>query len=98
MAALTVELKYITNQQVVASAFPLLHNLLESFAAVDWSRPERYLEPEIRHGISTFTKISREALSEGLANVSRDIENGTRDKRSGHLRSYSQQDVGYRFV
>ena len=72
--------------------------LLDSFAAVGWARPELYLNSDIRNGISSFANIADNQLNQGLANLYKDLETGVWDRKHGHLRQQEQYDVGYRFV
>lgn len=98
ITALMKALEQITHQQVVVSPFPLPHNLFDSFAAVGWSRPELYLDPDVRNGISSFAKMNEKDLTKGLESLLKDLENGTWDNKYGPLRQQRQKEVGYCFV
>ena len=98
MAQLISELESMTTTSVKILAFPLPHNLSDSFAAVGWGRPELYLDDRIRNGISSFSGLSKRELEEGLSNLSRDLESGDWNQKYGDLRQKAEYDVGYRFV
>ena len=98
MAKLTSELESMTKTSVTILPFPLPYNLLDSFAAVGWGRPELYLDDRIRNGISSFSGLSKRELEEGLSNLSRDLESGDWNQKYGDLRQRAEYDVGYRFV
>ena len=92
------ELQTVTGAKVDSRIFPLPHDLLDSFAAVGWARPELYLNSSIRNGISSFTKLDQAELKYGLSRLQKDLETGVWDREYGHLRKQIQYDVGYRFV
>jgi SAM-dependent methyltransferase len=64
---------------------PLLvpHDCTDGFLAAYWRRPYAYLDPDVRSAISTFAKISDVACS--LARLRDDLNNGTWERRYGHL-------------
>lgn len=98
MPTLISEIETITHTTVTVLPFLLPHDLLDAFAAVGWSRPELYLDSKVRAGISSFTKISKTELHQGLVSLSQDLEAGVWDQKYGHLRHQEQYDIGYRFV
>jgi ubiquinone/menaquinone biosynthesis C-methylase UbiE len=95
---LVSEIESITSVAVKILPFPLPNDLSDSFAAVGWARPELYLDGNVRNGISSFSKISRNELDQGLMNLREDLETGVWDQKYGHLRQQKQYDAGYRFV
>lgn len=92
------EIQTVVGRHVKTLPFPLPHDLLDSFAAVGWARPELYFDSKIRNGISSFTKIDADELENGLSRLREDLEEGTWDQKYGHMRWEKQYDVGYRFV
>lgn len=98
IARLICAIETATNASVTIAPFPLPSDLEDSFAAVGWARPELYLQSNIRNGISSFAKIDRNELADGLAGLQRGLETGAWDREYGHLRKQQQYDVGYRFV
>ena len=92
------ELQTITGAKVGSRVFPLPHDLLDSFAAVGWARPELYLNSSIRNGISSFAKLDPAELNQGLSHLQEDLETGVWDREYGHLRKQKHYDAGYRFV
>ena len=92
------ELQTITGAKVRPWVFPLPHDLLDSFAAVGWARPELYLNSSIRNGISSFAKLAPAELNHGLSRLQQDLETGVWDREYGHLREQVQYDAGYRFI
>jgi SAM-dependent methyltransferase len=77
---------------------PLLvpHDCTDRFLGAYWQRPYAYLDAGVRSAISTFSKIND--VASGLARLRRDLEDGTWERRYGHLLRQSEIDVGYRLV
>lgn len=71
---------------------------VDGFLGAYWARPEAYLEPAVRAGISSFADDPSGRYAEGLARLAADLESGAWDRRWGHLRSAPELDVGYRIV
>ena len=92
------EIEAITDSLVNVIPFSLPNDLLDSFAAVGWARPELYLDSDIRSGISSFSKLDDCELSIGLSRLKEDLNKGKWDRKYGYLRTQRQYDAGYRFV
>jgi ubiquinone/menaquinone biosynthesis C-methylase UbiE len=98
IAQLTKEIQSIRGGIVEVTPFPLPPDLSDSFAAVGWARPELYLDPNIRNGISSFAKFNQATLESGLSQLQEDLRQGQWDREHGYLRQQSQLDAGYCFV
>lgn len=98
MATLTAEIETLMDTAVNIIPFPLPNDLSDSFAAVGWGRPELYLEHNIRNGISSFAKLNKDDLAQGLSKLRKDLEIGIWDQKHGYLRKQEHYDVGYRFI
>jgi len=72
------------------------HDCTDGFLGAYWRRPDAYLDPGVRGAISTFSKIAD--VESGLTRLRRDLENGTWQRRHGHLLSERETDLGYRLV
>lgn len=70
----------------------------DGFLDAYWARPERYLDPVVRAGISGFQLLPRDALDEGLSRLERDLRDGSWDARFGHLRAARELDAGLRLI
>ena len=77
---------------------PIPRQCLDGFLAAFWSRPEAYLDPRVRAGISTFSLISENALASGLERLRKDLESGAWSSLFGHLLSLDELDLGYRLI
>jgi ubiquinone/menaquinone biosynthesis C-methylase UbiE len=95
---LTSAIEKTMNASAKIVPFLLPHDLTDSFAAVGWARPELYLDANVRNGISTFAKLDRTELDDGLSQLRKDLEIGVWDREYGYLRQQQYCDLGYRFV
>lgn len=75
---------------------PVPHDCRDGFLGAYWRRPAAYLDPAVRAGMSTFTKLA--AVEPGLARLRRDLADGTWTRRHGHLLDRTELDLGYRLV
>jgi SAM-dependent methyltransferase/GNAT superfamily N-acetyltransferase len=77
---------------------PLLipHDCTDGFLGAYWRRPHAYLDAGVRGAISTFSKIGD--VEPGLSRLRRDLEDGTWQRRHGHLLDRQGIDLGYRLV
>lgn len=63
-----------------------------------WGRPEAYLDPGVRAGMSAFGLLRRAETEPGLRRLSADLESGAWDARHGHLREADELDTGHRLI
>ena len=75
---------------------PVPHDCTDGFLGAYWRRPHAYLDPGVRGAISTFLQVRD--VNAGLAHLRRDLEDGTWERRHGHLALRSELDLGYRLV
>jgi SAM-dependent methyltransferase len=75
-------------------SLPIPSNCIDGFTAAYWARPRAYLDPVIRSGMSTFSKIAH--LETGLKKLQHDLDSGVWDSKYGsELRCRNSLDVGY---
>jgi SAM-dependent methyltransferase len=77
---------------------PIPHDCRDGFLGAYWRRPERYLDPAVRPGISPFGDLDPEVLGRALARLRNDIDSGAWRRRYGGLLSMTEYDLGYRLV
>jgi SAM-dependent methyltransferase len=70
----------------------------DGFMSAFWRRPEAYLDPTVRAGISTLAKRSKEELAEGLARLRADLASGAWARRHADLLDRDELDLGYRLL
>jgi SAM-dependent methyltransferase len=75
---------------------PVPADCTDGFLGAYWRRPRAYLDARVRAAISTFDRVTR--LAEGLANLRRDLDDGTWERRHGDLLALDTLDLGYRLV
>jgi SAM-dependent methyltransferase len=74
---------------------PVPHDCVDGFLGAYWARPESYLDPAVRAGMSSFARPGAEA---GVGRLRADLASGAWHARHGHLLAHDALDVGYRLV
>jgi SAM-dependent methyltransferase len=92
--AMTVERLGGGREEVV----PIPHDCLDGFFHAYWRRPQAYLDPAVRAGISAFALMDRGCVEEGLARLASDLESGEWARRNADLLALEELDGGYRLV
>ncbi len=77
---------------------PIPSDCSDGFLGAFWSRPEAYLDPAVRRGMSAFGLLPAEDTAPGLARLADDLASGEWDRRYGPLRAAAAADLGYRLV
>ena len=80
------------------TAVPIPHDCQDGFYGAHWRRPEAYLDPVVRAGISTLAKRTPEELAPGLARLEDDLRTGAWAERHGDLLERDELDLGYRLL
>ena len=81
-----------------AEPVPIPHDCRDGFFHAYWRRPEAYLDPRIRAGISVFAQLDEAAVAEGIGRLRRDLESGEWHRRNADLLELEEVDAGYRLV
>lgn len=74
---------------------PVPHDCVDGFAAAFWRRPEAYLDPEVRDGMSVFATTEPAALRDGLQRLEEDVRSGAWHRTHADLLQAESLDVGY---
>jgi SAM-dependent methyltransferase len=77
---------------------PIPHDCLDGFFHAYWRRPEAYLDPAVRAGISAFALMDQGCVEAGLARLARDLDSGEWARRNADLLDLEELDAGYRLV
>jgi SAM-dependent methyltransferase len=77
---------------------PIPHDCRDGFLGAFWRRPERYVEPAIRPGISSFSELDPGVLEPALERLRNDLDSGAWRRRYGGLLSREELDLGYRLI
>ena len=77
---------------------PIPADCVDGFLAAFWRRPEMYLDPKVRAGMSGLALLDDGTVARGVARLAADLESGVWEQRFGHLRSLDALDAGYRLL
>jgi SAM-dependent methyltransferase len=77
---------------------PVPADCADGFFAAFWARPEAYLDPTVRAGISCFSLMDQSLVSGRITRLADDLASGAWDARHPGLRDRAELDVGYRLV
>ena len=75
---------------------PIPHDCTDGFLGAFWRRPESYLDPRVRAGMSGFALLDADAVTRGVARLESDLQSGEWERRFGYLKSLETFDAGYR--
>ncbi len=70
----------------------------DGFGEAYWARPEAYLDPGIRAGMSACSLLSPAEIEDGVRRLGADLASGRWDDRYGHLRELAELDTGHRLI
>lgn len=70
----------------------------DGFCIALWSRPEAFLDPDVRRASSIWHLLAEDVVDRGLGQLRRDLESGEWDRRYGDLRRQEFLDIGLRLV
>jgi Methyltransferase domain len=70
----------------------------DGFFSAFWRRPEAYLDPVVRAGISTLAQLDDAVLEPPLAALRADLADGTWARRHAGLLALDELDVGLRLL
>ncbi len=79
---------------------PLLtpSDCIDGFMLSAWRRPEAYLDPAVRAGISWFATIGPERERIFVERLGADLASGAWHERHGHILSLDRYDGGHRLI
>ncbi|MEW5847534.1 MAG: class I SAM-dependent methyltransferase [Myxococcota bacterium] len=77
---------------------PIPHDCTDGFYGAYWRRPEAYLQPEVRAGISVLRMLPNDVVAAGLKRLADDLRSGAWHARLGALLQRETLDLGYRLV
>ncbi len=74
---------------------PIPHDCTDGFYGAYWRRPEAYLDPTVRAGISVFAQLSSGAVDRALERLAADLESGRWRNKHRSLLAASELHLGY---
>lgn len=87
-----------TKRTVEIFPFLLPHDLTDMFFVAGWRRPEIYLNPDVRAGISALALADTNVVEMGVNLLEEDLNSGRWDAKYGEIRKLREIDAGYRFL
>lgn len=76
---------------------PVPHDCTDGFFGAFWRRPEAYLDPVVRAGISNLAHFG-DTLAPAFERLATDLESGEWHRRHAGLLELDELDLGYRIV
>jgi SAM-dependent methyltransferase len=77
---------------------PIPWDCSDGFFHAFWRRPEAYLDPAVRAGISVFARLPAGEVEAAMARLAADLESGAWATRNADLLSRDALDLGYRLL
>lgn len=77
---------------------PVPADCIDGFAGAYWCRPESYLDPSVRAGISSLAQLPAEVAERCVQRLRQDLASGEWDAHYGYLRELTELDLGYRLL
>jgi SAM-dependent methyltransferase len=77
---------------------PIPHDCRDGFYGAFWRRPAAYLRPEVRAGISLFTRLPPRDVTQALERLRTDLASGAWQARYAQLSEQQELDLGYCLV
>jgi SAM-dependent methyltransferase len=81
---------------VTSHVVPVPHDCIDGFLGAYWRRPQAYLDPAVRAGMSGFANLP--GLDAGLLRLEHDLRSGEWERRYAALLERDSLDIGYRLV
>jgi len=77
---------------------PIPADCTDGFTGAYWARPEAYLDPKVRAGMSAMQTMDQALVTARMERLGADLASGAWDERWGHLRALPELDLGYRLL
>jgi SAM-dependent methyltransferase len=77
---------------------PIPRDCRDGVLAAYWARPDAYLDPAIRAGISSFHILREDVVTTALARLKDDLRTGAWQRRNASSGAALELDVGYRLL
>ena len=77
---------------------PVPSDCLDGFLGAFWNRPDAYLDPAVRAGISAFSMIPSDEHERGLTALRADLASGHWHRQHEALLAREELDLGYRLL
>ncbi len=91
-------LEKATGREVETIPLQIPHDLMDNFAAAGWRNPHRYLSASFRENIRAFRLADQAAITREIVRLSKDLADGTWERRYSQVLQLDEIDAGYRFL
>jgi SAM-dependent methyltransferase len=81
-----------------STAVAIRWDCTDGFMGAYWRRPEAYLDPTARAGISALAQAPPDVIDPAMERLATDLASGAWAARHGHLLAREELDLGYRIV
>lgn len=82
--------------EIVVHPVPIPADCIDGFLGAFWRRPDAYLDPAVRSGMSSFSRIID--VESRIERLSDDLASGAWQQQHGALLRQDELDMGYRLV
>jgi SAM-dependent methyltransferase len=83
---------------VALTPVPVPHDCSDGFYGAYWRRPEAFLDPRVRAGISVFAQVSSAAVDRAVDALGADLETGRWQERHRELLLTDEIHLGYYLI
>jgi SAM-dependent methyltransferase len=84
--------------EVEVRPLPVPRDMVDGVLAAFWARPEAYLDPRVRAGMSIFALMEPTLVDRAMARLRADLEDGTWARRNAELVDLEALDAGYQLL
>lgn len=77
---------------------PIPADCQDGFFHAYWARPEAYLDPAVREGISVFARLDQGVVQRAVAHLEKDLSTGAWHERNASIADRPELDLGYRLL
>jgi ubiquinone/menaquinone biosynthesis C-methylase UbiE len=77
---------------------PVPRDMADGMLAAFWARPEAYLDPQLRAGMSVFALMDPVIVDSAMARLRADLDDGTWARRNAELFDLEELDAGYQLL
>ena len=84
--------------EATVEVVPIPWDCRDGFFSAFWRRPEAYLDPNVREGISVFHRSDPAGVATGLERLRADLDSGAWARRHADLLALDELDLGYRLL
>ncbi|MHA3701172.1 class I SAM-dependent methyltransferase [Jatrophihabitans sp. YIM 134969] len=93
-----VDVSAALGERVEVRVLPVPWDCVDGFVPAYWRRPEAYLDPSVRAGMSGFALLDPSIVERGISDLRADLSSGRWHRTHADLLELSSLDVGWRLI